>query len=333
MRAPSPEILAELERHAPGRLRTGVDMSTLGRWQIGGIADAVFTPETPEEVSAGLGLLHESGTRHVVIGEGSNLLFDDNGYRGVLVVVGPAMSAFRADPETGLVEAEAGLWVPYFVLKTIRAGLQGNVHAAGIPGTLGGLVVMNGGSQRKGIGDQLVDVKVVEKDGRMSTLTRDDCAFSYRRSALQDRGATVVSARFRYEKGDTQEMRREAIAILAERRGKFPRTQPNCGSVFLSNPALYATLGPPGRAIEETGLKGTGRGGARISPRHANFIVNEGGARSEDVLHLIALARARVAERTGIAMDCEVRHLPPEGTLRPAHLSAIDLSSPRARSA
>jgi UDP-N-acetylmuramate dehydrogenase len=267
-------------------------------------------------------LLAGSGVPWRVIGEGSNLLFDSAGYRGVLVRIGPALSRYRGDARTGVVECEAGLWVPCFVLKTIRLGLSGCVHAIGIPGMLGGLVTMNGGSQRRGIGEQVETVTTVDGQGRLAEVAQADCGFAYRRSAFQDDAAIIVAARFRYEHGDAATLRREAIEIMMSRKRKFPKNWPNCGSVFVSDPALYATLGPPGAAIEAVGLKGMRHGGARLSPLHANFIVNEGSARSEDVLALIGLARQKVFDRTGIAMRSEVLHLRPDGMLVPAHESA-----------
>ena len=314
-------LLDALEVTAPGCVRRDVPLSTIGRWRIGGPADAVVDPVSVSMVQSVVRLLADSGVPWRVIGEGSNLLFDSVGYRGVLVRIGPALSRYRGDPETGVVECEAGLWVPWFALKTLRLGLAGCVHAIGIPGMLGGLIAMNGGSQRHGIGDQIETVTVVDGTGALSEVAQAACGFAYRRSVFQGSGAIIVAARFRYERGDAAALRREAIEIMMSRKRKFPKNLPNCGSVFVSDPALYATLGPPGAAIEAVGLKGVRHGGARLSPLHANFIVNEGGASSEDVLALLGLARRKVFDRTGIAMRSEVLHLRPDGALVPAHES------------
>lgn len=295
-----------------------IPLKGLSRWQIGGPADLVLSPRSGEELGAVLRLLKETGLRYAVIGDASNILFDDQGYRGVILRVGPAFSQFKLHPQ-GEITAGAGLWVPNYVHRVILAGLTGCVHAVGIPGRLGGLIVMNGGSQRKGIGDQLVNTTVVRPNGEIVNLNREECAFGYRASQMQESGDIVVEARFAYEAGSVSALRREALAILTDRNRKFPRKLPNCGSVFLSNPAMYDSVGPPGRAIEEAGLKGFRCGGAEISRQHANFIVNTGTASSNDVLALIALARRKVAERTGYLMDCEVRYLDPDDTFRMAH--------------
>jgi UDP-N-acetylmuramate dehydrogenase len=293
-------------------------LAPLTRWRIGGPADAVVTPASRETLAAVLEFVREEEIRHVIVGDGSNLLYDDAGFRGVVIRIGRAFGGFAARSD-GSVTAGAGLWVPLFVRQVIGAGLAGAVHAIGIPGTLGGLVVMNGGSQRKGIGDHVTAVELLEPDGAVARVEKDSLGFGYRTSHLQERGAIVLSSDFQFEPGNIHVMRREAIEILASRRAKFPKVRQNCGSVFVSDPKLYALIGPPGLAIERAGLKGLSCGDAQISPDHANFIVNNGAARSADVLTLIATARARVWEMTGIAMLAEVRHLDPYGRLRPAH--------------
>lgn len=310
-----------------GVLQRDVPLSELGRWRIGGPVDVLASPRNVSDLQILIRLLSKLKRPYHVIGDGSNILFDDAGFRGVLVYVGSAFSQFEALP-AGDVTAGAGLWVPDFVRRVGLSGLAGCAHAIGIPGRLGGLIVMNGGSQRKGIGDQLVHVTVVDSEGNLRVIDRDACGFSYRSSALQEMRAIVVEARFRYSPADPAQLRREMLEILRERRGKFPKELPNCGSVFLSDAELYSAIGPPGQAIEEAGLKGERVGGAQFSPAHANFITNVGNASSYDVLSLIRRARDTVHKRTGFQMDCEVRHLTPDGFLRQAHISAEEFIDP-----
>ncbi|MEG3166388.1 UDP-N-acetylmuramate dehydrogenase [Sphingomonas sp. PB2P19] len=293
-------------------------LTTLGRWRIGGPADLVITPKNAAELTTTLANVARAGLPHVVIGDGSNLLFDDAGFRGVIIRIGRDFAHLTMG-EDGIVTAGAGLWVPSFVRKIMAHGMAGATHAIGIPGTLGGLVTMNGGSQRRGIGEHVVSVDVVDVDGKQRRMMPIELNFAYRTSSLQANGAIVVSARFHFAAGDPAALRREALGILASRRAKFPKIRANCGSVFVSDPSLYDLVGPPGAAIERVGLKGFAIGDAQISPDHANFIVNNGRARSADVLALIGLARRRVYDLTGIAMNAEVRHLASDGTLRPAH--------------
>lgn len=326
--APDRGIAAALRAALPdGEIATGVPLASLGRWGIGGPADIVVTPRSVETLARALAIVAERDARHIVIGDGSNLLFDDAGFRGVVLRIGRGLGGIRR-LDDDRVEAGAGIWVPAFVRQVIDWGLSGAVHAIGIPGTLGGLITMNGGSQRRGIGENVVDVDAIDHRGRMHRLDHAELDYRYRASRLQRGDLIVVAARLRFAMGDRRAMRREALSILAARRAKFPRVRANCGSVFVSDPALYSLIGPPGLAIERAGLKGVSAGGAQISPDHANFIVNNGGARAEDVLRLIRLARRSVDAMSGIAMAAEVRHLSPDGTMRPAHEVAERLDDP-----
>lgn len=326
--APDAGVAAALRTALPAQeVATGVPMATLGRWGIGGPADIVVTPQSVETLGKALEIIAAHDARHIVIGDGSNLLFDDAGFRGVVLRIGRGLGGMRNIGDD-MVEAGAGVWVPAFVRQVIDWGLSGAVHAIGIPGTLGGLITMNGGSQRRGIGENVVHVDAVDQQGHLHRLTHEELDYSYRASRLQRGDLIVVAARLRFTPADRDEMRREALSILVSRRAKFPRVRANCGSVFVSDPKLYSLIGPPGLAIERAGLKGTSSGGAQISPDHANFIVNNGGARARDVLHLIRLARRSVADMSGIAMDAEVRHLSPDGVMRPAHEVAELLDDP-----
>ncbi|MPT47027.1 MAG: UDP-N-acetylmuramate dehydrogenase [Sphingobium sp.] len=308
-------------------IRHNVMLSSLSRWRIGGAADVVMTPRDESDLAAILRYIKAAAVPHVIIGDGSNLLFDDAGFRGVIVHIGRSFGGCDISPDDATIAAGAGFWVPSLVRHSVNAGLAGIIHAIGIPGTLGGLVVMNGGSQRKGIGDHVVAVEAMDYEGRLHRLEKADLGFAYRRSVLQDGGLVVTRVLLQLTPGDAVALRREAISIMAARRAKFPKVRANCGSVFVSDPKLYALMGPPGEAIEKAGLKGLRMNGAQISPEHANFIVNNGGAHSEDVLRLIHEARARVAEASGIWMEAEVRHVRPDGVIRPAHISAAELTA------
>lgn len=305
----------------PGVVEANVPLAALSQWQIGGSASYFARPRSADEVRRLLKLCADASISVQVVGDTSNILFSDEGFPGLLLQIGRRMSRIDVEPG-GRIRAQAGAWVPVFVRRTISAGLSGCGHAIGVPGTLGGLIVMNGGTQRRGIGECVENVTVVTRDGDLRQISHTDCAFSYRHSTLQGSGDVVIAAELRLAPGDQGTLRRQALSILQERNRKFPRKLPNCGSVFLSNPAMYSVIGPPGKAIEHVGLKGAIYGGAQISPIHANFIVNNGGASATDVLALIRLAQYRVEESTGYKMTCEVKYLMPEGGLVPADLVA-----------
>ncbi|WP_429885489.1 UDP-N-acetylmuramate dehydrogenase [Geoalkalibacter halelectricus] len=285
-------------------------------WRIGGPADALVEPESAAQVARLVRFARRHAIPLLTIGQGTNLLFDDAGVHGIVLKIGARMAELRI--EGNRILAEAGVWVPHLARQAAKVGLGGLEHIIGIPGTLGGLVLMNGGSQRRGIGENVRRVWVIDPEGNERILGPEDCAFSYRHSALQEMGVIVVRAELECAPGDSRAIRRAMVCDLRERRLKFPRKEPNCGSVFLSTAEMHAGVGPPGKIIEEAGLKGTRIGGAEVSPRHANFIVNRGGASAADVLRLIAHIRQVVHERIGFDLRCEVRYVDPQARLMPA---------------
>jgi UDP-N-acetylmuramate dehydrogenase len=298
------------------------NLSEISRWQVGGPARAVVEPESAAQARAVIQLMAGRAEAMCVVGDMSNVLFSSSGYDGVILRIGRKLSAVTI--EGNRVTAESGVAIPDLARRLGIAGLRGLEHTVGIPGTLGGLVTMNGGSQRKGIGSNVTRVNGMKLDGTDFSWGRDECKFSYRGSTLQRARLAVLSVELELASGDSAAICSEMDRIVESRRSRFPEHLPNCGSTFLSNPAMYQVLGAPGAAIEAAGLKGTRRGGAIISPQHANFIVNEGGASSDDILYLIALVRHTVQARTGYAMDCEVKYFGRSGTVVPAHEAALD---------
>lgn len=318
------DVLArELESAVPGGVSRNLLLSGVSRWKIGGPAKFYVEPGSVEQAAAVMRIMKGRPEPFFVMGDASNTLFDSRGFDGVIMRIGRRLSrmAIRGNE----VWAEAGIWMPRFSSIVGRRGLSGLEHTIGIPGTLGGLVLMNGGSQRKGVGLNVMSVLCADERGELFRLDQQQCGFAYRSSSLQSMRAVILEATLRLEYRPARDVRADMLEIMRSRRQKFPQKLPNCGSTFLSDPRMYASLGPPGKAIEEAGLKGLRRGKAQISPMHANFIINLGHAESSDVLWLIAHARRVVEERSGYAMDCEVRYLTPEGRLTPAHEAALQL--------
>lgn len=315
-----PADLVELEHLCPGGVAQSVKLAALSRWRIGGRARLMLYPASTAQVAALRAFFYARGLPHVVIGLSTNLLFADEGLQVPCLCIGPRMAAVRIDGQS--VQAQAGTWVPGLGRRLMQAGLTGAEHICGIPGTLGGLIVMNGGSQRQGIGSSVVAVESVDATGRILRRTGSDCDFGYRRSIYQRNGDAITAGQLRLPLGERQEIRRRMLAILRERRRKFPQKEPNCGSVFKSNPAMYAQVGPPGAVIERLGFKGRRAGGAQVSPHHANFIVNTGGARAAEVLHLIAEISDAVHAATGFRMEAEACYVSPWGRVMAADSAA-----------
>ena len=296
----------------------GVPMREHTTWRIGGPADVLVEPESRAQLLAGLHAARQTGVPSVVMGRGSNLLFADEGMRGAVFQVGPRMAGIQVDG-CRLV-AEAGALVCRVALTACRRGLAGLEHVVGIPGTMGGLVAMNGGSRQLAIGDVLEWVEACGCDGAVQRFDRAACRFAYRDSRfLRESAWTILQCSLRLVPGERANVRREMLEILRDRRHKFHRKEPSCGSVFKSSPELYAQVGPPGRIIETCGFKGMRKGGAEISPHHANFIVNVGRARAVDVLALVHVVRQAVHARYGVWMETEARYVYPHGATVPAH--------------
>ncbi len=316
-RAPTDTLSRTLVEIGDADVLTDEPLSRHGWYRIGGPADWLATPRTLAGAQRIFAYLEAVGLPALVIGDGSNLLFADEGFRGVVVRIGRQFSRIAGEGDT--LHVEAGAWSPLVAREAARRGLTGLEHIVGIPGTFGGLVAMNGGSLRQSVGRDVVEVGWIDAAG-VRTYAQSECGFGYRRSRFQSGLGAIGWTVLRLEARDRGDIRREMLRIITARRRKFPVKLPNCGSVFLSSPELYETIGPPGQAIEQAGLRGAQVGGAQISPLHGNFIVNTGDARARDVLDLISLARRTVRDRTGVAMDCEVKFVGAGGEVVPAHV-------------
>jgi UDP-N-acetylmuramate dehydrogenase len=319
-------LVENLLETIPLACRQNLPASEFSYWKIGGPVKLFVEPNDIQELALAIKLCNaQSDVPFLVVGDGSNLLFDSLGFDGVVIKIGNNLSSLKVDGTN--VVCEAGIWVPELTFRLSSYGLSGIEHICGIPGRLGGLVYMNGGSNRRSILENTVSIELINKRGEIEQVYVEDLEFAYRTSPFQKANDERIVARveLKLEKSERKLVRNQIKTILSSRRKKFPRKLPNCGSVFLSDPAMYDIIGPPGFAIEKVGLKGRVRGNAQISPVHANFIVNNGEASSDDVLYLIALARREVYKSTNFLMDCEVRYVYPSGGLVQAHLKADEM--------
>ena len=292
-------------------------LSMHSSWKIGGPSDIFVEVEDVSSLQRLLAFAKEYDIPLIVIGKGSNILFSDEGLRGIVAKFGKAFANVKIDGAN--IIADAGVWVPLLVKLAASRGIAGIEHAAGIPGTLGGLIYMNGGSLQQSIGDTTKRIWALDENGKVVEMTRKECEFSYRSSVFQRKNLIILRAHLEGSLDEPNNIRRRAIDILAERKHKFPLKQPNCGSVFTNNPEIYKAAGPPGKIIEEAGLKGLRIGGLMVSPIHANFIVNVGGGTSKDAFELVAKIRDIVYKRIGYWLECEVRYVTPEGDIAPLH--------------
>ncbi len=274
-------------------------MSKLTSIGIGGPAENLVCPVGTEEL---IECLHDLGGKNKafrVLGGGSNLLVDDRGVKGT--VVRPEW-----DPEDLIIrdnrlKAPAAMKLSRLVKAAIKAGLAGLEFAAGIPGTVGGAVVMNGGWGGEEIGGLIRKVQVYRPGHGMAELDSDSCGFGYRESRFQKSGEVVLQVELELHPGDRKEIAEKTREVLRRRKEALPLEYPSAGSIFKNPPGDYA-----GRLIEAAGLKGRRVGDAQISEKHANVIVNRGQAAYRDVRRLIDLSREMVKERFGIGLELEI---------------------------
>lgn len=268
--------------------------------RVGGPADCLAGPATIEELKELLHYLRQEKLPYTIIGRGTNLLVRDGGIRGVTIRFGEGLRGWRREGET-MLYAEAGLPVARLVRWGMEWGMEGCECLAGIPGSLGGALRMNAGTQNGEIKDVISRVGIIDDEGTFREMDRDEMGFAYRQSSLP-KGAVIVSALLSLRKGEPEAVRKAVMDLLARRRVTQPLRLPNAGSIFRNPPA-----GPPaGRIIEECGLKNLRVKGAQVSSLHANVIVNVGGATAGDVLSLIELVREKVRELRGITLETEI---------------------------
>lgn len=309
------QTLNELKSLCPGGVELNVSLADISQWRIGGNADVIIRPSSTHELAALRQWFFQRAIKHVAIGATSNLLFADEGLRVPCIQMGSRMAGVQVVGQD--VRVKAGTWVPSLARALMQASLTGGEHICGIPGTVGGLICMNGGSQRKGIGNSVTEVESVTQEGSIYVRNTSECAFDYRRSVYQENNEIISSAQLTLTAGDKSAIRKQMLDILASRSAKFPRKQPNCGSVFKSNPKMYQVVGPPGEVIEKLGFKGRQIGGALVSPHHANFIVNTGEATCADVVSLIREIASKCFLETGFRLEVEAMLLSADGELAP----------------
>jgi len=287
-----------------GRFSSAEPMARHVSWRAGGCARRAYVPADLADLAALLAGLPPSEPV-MFVGLGSNLLVRDGGYAGTVVFTHNVLGALRLLDDR-LVEAEAGVASPKVARFAANHDLAGAEFLAGIPGTIGGALAMNAGCYGSETWRVVRNVVVLRRDGTILQREAHEYDVAYRHVALRS-GANAasewfVAARFVFMPGSHERARREIQELLARRIATQPLQQPNAGSVFRNPPGDFAA-----RLIEACGLKGRRQGGAAISEKHANFIVNVGGARAADIEFLILQAESQVRARFGIALEREVR--------------------------
>lgn len=298
----------ELARRCPDlEVRAGEPMSRHTSFRIGGPARLMALPKSPAQAKAAVLAAREADIVPFFLGNGSNLLVPDEGVERFLIQ--PA-GRYAADPlnrvweENGQLCAGGGVSLAVLANAALGRNLTGLEFASGIPGSVGGAVVMNAGAYGGEMAQVLVSVTALDLDGNIQTIPAEHCGLGYRKSIFSDGQRLVLEARFQLESGDPDAIRARMDELAAKRKEKQPLEYPSAGSMFKRPEGYFAAA-----LIDQCGLKGFTVGGAQVSEKHAGFVVNRGGATCADVLELVRQVQARVQEQTGVALEMEVKVL------------------------
>ena len=271
-------------------------------FRVGGAADYFVSPESAEEVQKIILLCKEAGMPYYILGNGSNLLVSDHGYRGVIIQIYKSMSEVSVKGE--LVTAQAGELLSAIAAKAAEESLTGFEFASGIPGTIGGAAVMNAGAYGGEMKDVLEQVTVLTKEGELLTLPREELEMGYRTSRVARNQYIVLEAVIRLTHGEQKQIRETMNELKEKRTTKQPLEYPSAGSTFKRPEGYFA-----GKLIEDAGLRGFQVGGAQVSEKHCGFVINKDNATAAEVRELIRQVSERVKANSGVTLEPEVKML------------------------
>ena len=289
-----------------GRIRRDEPMAMHTTFRVGGPAAYFAEPGGEDALARVIRLCREEEVPFYILGNGSNLLISDEGYHGVMIRIGEGFSRLeRLEDGAGCkarVRAGAGLLLSRMAAWAAKEGLTGLEFAAGIPGTLGGAVVMNAGAYGGEMKDVIRSVRALDKDGQIRDFRAEELQMGYRFSSIQERGDLVLGAVLDLNPGDRDEIQDRMEELARRRREKQPLEYPSAGSTF-KRPAGYFA----GKLIEEAGLRGYRDGNAQVSEKHCGFVINRGGATAEEIRRLCRHVQKKVAECAGVHLETEIR--------------------------
>ena len=277
-------------------------MSLHTTFRIGGPADLFVTPGSIQAVADSIRICKETQTPYAVIGNGSNLLVSDTGYRGVIIQIGRNLNQVSVNGEE--IRAQAGAMLSVIAKTALSESLTGFEFASGIPGTLGGAAVMNAGAYGGEMKDVLTEVTVLTREGEIRTVPAEKLEMGYRTSLAAKNGWIILEAVLKFQKGDAEAIRGRMEELKMQRVTKQPLDLPSAGSTFKRPEGYFA-----GKLIMDAGLRGFTVGGAQISEKHCGFVVNKGGATAEDVRNLICAVQKKVQEDAGVKLEPKVKFL------------------------
>ncbi len=292
--------LKSLLPNAGGRLEADVPMAGRSTFRIGGPADILFEPQSSEEAAVVIQYCRRQDVSLTILGSGSNVLISDLGIRGVVMIIGDSLSAIER--RGNVLVAQAGCRLSTLAARAAKSGLAGLEFASGIPGSLGGAILMNAGAYGNCMAEVVVLTEYLDPDGEFRTAVGPDHQFGYRRSIFSNRDTVILRACIELAEEDPARINSRISELNRRRRDSQPLDMPSAGSAFKRPTGHYA-----GKLISDCGLKGCRVGNAQVSEKHAGFIVNTGNACAADTRQLFSHVQSVVAERTGVHLVPEVR--------------------------
>lgn len=271
-------------------------------FRIGGNADYFVSPHSVKEIKEVIEACKEENIPYYVIGNGSNLLVSDKGYRGVIIRLFKNFALLEV--QENRIFVQAGVLLSKTAKKALEHGLTGFEFAAGIPGTIGGAMVMNAGAYGGEMKDVTESVTVLTQEGEIRRLMKNELEMGYRTSVIAKKGYLVLEAELMLQKGNREEIQEKMDELKEKRVSKQPLEYPSAGSTFKRPEGYFA-----GKLIMDAGLRGFQVGGAQVSEKHCGFVINNGNATAQDVIELIEKVSARVKEQTGVVLEPEVKML------------------------
>lgn len=282
------------------RIEIFAPLSNHTSFKVGGRCDMLIYPNSLESLAKLHTKCKEVSLNSIIFGNGTNVLFTDRGFRGVVFILSNEIGGVTVEGDT--IVAQAGASLKKLCITALDNGLTGLEFAYGIPGTVGGAVYMNAGAYGGEVKDVIVSVTAADASGNVITFTRDELDMGYRKSIFTDSDYVILSATFKLNDGDRTEIKARMDDLMSRRKDKQPLEYPSAGSTFKRPEGTYAGL-----VIEQSGLKGYTVGGAQVSEKHANFVINKGGATATDIINLIDDVKKIVKEKTGYDLECEVK--------------------------
>ncbi len=295
------KLIQELqERLGEEGLKLQEPMKEHTTFRVGGPADLFIQPKDAAELKDAIEILRKYDVPVMVIGNGSNLLVRDKGIRGAVIQIYNRMSGVEVDGD--IVEAKGGTLLSAVAAKAAEESLTGLEFASGIPGSIGGAVVMNAGAYGGEMKDVLVSVDMLTKELEMKTIPAEELDLGYRHSIVPEAGYIVLGAKMKLTKGEDAAIRGRMAELAEQRREKQPLQYPSAGSTFKRPTGYFA-----GKLVQDAGLKGKTIGGAQVSEKHSGFLINIGGATAQDILDLIAFCQKEVKKQFGVTLETEVK--------------------------